>query len=274
MKKLKAFIWEKLKIFYNKTQYKRTFVAILASIIATAIFITSLCVYLNLYTIDVSSSDFRYSYTIYNGDINIKIKALSDIKNLKIKVRFYDEKESYEEYYKIKNFHKDTEKSIIFSLNDIKKELNGKEPTKVFVSKIDGYIKTKDKDKTYPAIEYNMCNFEFDLEYNEYPKSEDERYKFKTTIKNNTNRNILSIQNLEAYLDFSSKAKCKINLSRYDFTNSLKPGEERTIEIKYEVSNFKFKEETHFNAYNSTAQYYTYINKNYENIKYTLLYEE
>ena len=234
-----------------------------------------LCIYLNLYIIDVSSDDFKYSNTIYDDDIHVRIQALTDIKNLKIKVRFYNGKDSYEEYYNIRKIHSNTEKSIIFSLSEITEELNSKEPPKVFVSKIDGYIKTKAKDKTYPEIEYNMCNFEFDLEYNEYPKSEDERYKFKTTIKNNTNKNILSIQNLEAYLDFSSKAKCKINLSRYDFTNPLKPGEEKTIEIEYEVSNFKFKEETQFNEYNNTAQYSTYINKkNYENIKYTLLYEE
>lgn len=222
-----------------RTTIEKVLLSITVILLALIIIISSTLIIQNSYTEKITDDDIVFSYTIYGNEIAVKINPLTDVKNLKFTLTFKSKNKIHDEHFKVDKCKGAQSLEKIFNKQGISEQLNGDEPISVSLKIKSGYKKVESE---YQKTIFNDCDFEFEYKALSGDHPRQIEHKFTTTVTNESNESIVSIQNLRMTLRFKQNIKCRIEEKIYNFETPLKPGETREIAITYDNINFIFPE--------------------------------
>jgi len=253
---------EQKKINTYKQKRKKL---LLSTIISICLVISFSCYaywgYPNTYGLKATKDDVKMRYTIYNDYLNIIISPRVDIKNFSFELSFYNLNNDGK--YKIRESFSFVQKNKTityeYKLNDILRKTGLEKITDLRFTKINGKIKNKEIDRLN-NIEYDrQCKFEF--YYTGDP------YNIICNIKNNTKKDILSIQNLQATITFENKYICDVEFADINFTIPLKANEIRTIKVEQKdtlnISLWNISKKEILEQYNNMLKATSYTKQEY-----------
>lgn len=258
----------------NQNKKENLIKAIVAIVSIVVIITTLFFAYQNSYGLSTKYDDIDFEYTIYEDQVNIKITPKINIKNFEYELNFnvglksiLFNTDGYSISFKEEKARAKETISHNFSKNDIEKYLKGYELGSVSISIKNG--KVQNKYTTRPEIEYkNDCKFGFALSTKEGIRPTDREYIIHCKIKNKTDKEILSVQNIEALIVFDNK-NFNLKLGDIIFDKPLKPNEISNDIILDPSGTFGISANDIFNKYNNYLEC-----SSYDKQKYSIVFNE
>ena len=241
---------------------------IITSILVFAIVFSYVVAAANLsYSTDAIHKDIKFRYTVYNNTVTIKITPYVDIRDLEIALIFESGKWITNNEYKINKKIQDAPKGITikytYNLSAIKEKLKGDDLARADLQLIAGKIRNNEASRTYEIKYDNECSFKFEMKA--IPSMFFNKYEtvIHCTVKNKTNKPILSIQHLDVQVLFGNKSG-NIYISNITFESPLKPNESCTVMIdSFNGTPLPATAEDIINKYNNSLKSTSYKNQEY-----------
>lgn len=212
----------------------------------------------NAYSLDVSSSDYTFSYDIVNNEnVTTTIVPKYDFISFSVKIIYYGDG-GLTDYYSstviIGVISAGKEKQHTESLAIIEEQLTG-DFSYVRVTTISGKKQYKNKTTSQEPVYNTECDFSFIY-------SSGSHEPLTITIKNNTDKYITELREFRVKINFEKSYYTKFYKPRLIFPSPLAPNEEITIK----------KITGNFHSYGAVERSEPYYSTSYEEQTYQVIY--